>query len=241
MNRTSSTSPKTPMNAAAAVVVAAGSSTRMGFDKPTALLAGRPLLHWSLAAIEECSDISAAILVVAPHRLDEFTNLAKPFLKIHRVVAGGSERSASVLNGLLALAENPPALVAVHDAARPLATAPLFSQVLAAAAKHRAASAAHPVTDSLHRASPDGLLHTTIPRENLFAMETPQAARFPDLLAALQTHGPSATDEVGALIAAGIHPFPVLHGAPNFKITRPADLTTAEALLKGVSQKFLTA
>ncbi len=217
---------------AAAIVVAAGSSSRMGFDKPTAPLAGHPLLHWSLAAIEDCAEISSAILVAAPHRLDEFTELAKPFPKIHRVVAGGSERSASVLNGLLALPEKSPDLVAVHDAARPLVTASLFSQVLACAATHRAASAAHPVADSLHRAGSDGLLHTTIPRENLFAMETPQAARFLDLLAALQTHGPSATDEVGALIAANIHPFPVVHGAPNFKITHPSDLPVAEEILK---------
>lgn len=217
---------------AAAVVVAAGSSIRMGFDKPTALLAGRPLLHWSLAAIQDCVDISSAILVAAPHRLEEFTGLAKPFAKIHRIVAGGSGRSASVLNGLLALSENPPVLVAVHDAARPLATASLFSQTLAAADKHRAASAAHPVADSLHRAASNGLLHTPIPRNNLFAMETPQAARFQDLLAALQTHGPSATDEVGALIAAGIHPFPVIHGAPNFKITQPSDLPVAGEILK---------
>jgi 2-C-methyl-D-erythritol 4-phosphate cytidylyltransferase len=220
---------------AAAVVVAAGSSTRMGFDKPTAPLAGRLLLHWSLAAIEDCADISAAILVAAPDRLEEFTELAKPFPKIHRVVPGGSERAASVLNGLLALTGNPPALVAVHDAARPLATASLFSQVLAAAATHRAAAAAHPVADSLHRADSDGLLHTTIPRENLFAMETPQAACFLELLAALKSHGPSATDEVGALIAAGIHPFPVVHGAPNFKITHPSDLPVAEEILKSKS------
>lgn len=234
MDKTSSTSPENPMNAAA-IVVAAGSSTRMGFDKPTASLAGKPLLHWSLAAIEDCKDISAAILVAALHRLEEFTELVKPFPKIQRVVAGGSERSASVLNGLLALSENPPALVAVHDAARPLATASLFSQVLAAALKHRAASAAHPVADSLHRAGPEGLLHATISRENLFAMETPQAARFDDLLAALQTYGPSANDEVGALIAAGLHPFPVVHGAPNFKITHPSDLTIAEEILKSKS------
>lgn len=204
----------------------------MGFDKPTAPLAGKPLLQWSLEAIQECAEISAAILVAAPHRLDEFTELAKPFPKIHRVVSGGTERSASVLNGLLALAENPPAFVAVHDAARPLATASLFSQVFSSAAKHRAASAAHPVADSIHRAHSDGLLHATVSRENLFAMETPQAARFNDLLAALHAHGASATDEVGALIASGIHPFPVVHGAPNFKITHPSDLSVAWEILK---------
>jgi 2-C-methyl-D-erythritol 4-phosphate cytidylyltransferase len=217
---------------AAAILVAAGASTRMGFDKLTAPLAGRPLLYWSLKAVQDCAEISMAILVCAPQRTEEFAALAKSFPKISRIVAGGAERSASVLNGLLALAPNPPDFVAVHDAARPLGTPGLFTQILAAAEKHRAASAAHPVADSLHRANADGLLHETLSRQNLFAMETPQAAAFPDLLAAIRAHGSGATDEVGALIAAGIHPVPVLHGAPNFKITHPSDLPVAEEILK---------
>ncbi len=217
---------------AAAIVVAAGSSTRMGFDKLTAPLAGKPLLCWSLQAVQDCPEISTAVLVCAPQRAGEFAAIAKPFPKFSRIVAGGAERSASVLNGLLALSENPPGLVAVHDAARPLATPALFTQILAAAEKHRAASAAHPVADSLHRADASGLLRESVSRQNLFAMETPQAARFGDLLAAMREHGPGATDEVGALIAAGIHPAPVLRGDPNFKITHPADLPVAGEILK---------
>jgi 2-C-methyl-D-erythritol 4-phosphate cytidylyltransferase len=217
---------------AAAIVVAAGSSTRMGFDKLTTPFAGKPLVCWSLQAVQDCAEISSAVLVSPPQRIEEFTAIALAFPKFSRVVAGGVERSASVLNGLLALGENPPDFVAVHDAARPLATPALFSQILASAQNFGAASAAHSVADSLHRVGPDGLLHETLPRQNLFAMETPQAARFADLLAALRAHGTGATDEVGALIAAGIHPFPVVHGAPNFKITHPADLPVAEEILK---------
>lgn len=217
---------------AAAILVAAGASTRMGFDKLTAPLAGRSLLYWSLQAVQDCAEISTVILVCAPQRIEEFAALSKSFRKVSRVVSGGAERSASVLNGLLALSPNPPDLVAVHDAARPLATPALFTQILAAAAKHRAASAAHPVADSLHRANADGFLQETLSRQNLFAMETPQAAAFLDLLAAIQAHGVGATDEVGALIAAGILPVPLVHGTPNFKITHPADLPVAEEILK---------
>jgi 2-C-methyl-D-erythritol 4-phosphate cytidylyltransferase len=220
---------------AAAIVVAAGSSTRMGFDKLTAPLAGKPLLVWSLQSVQDCVEISSAVLVCAPQRIEEFRAIARAFPKFSLVVAGGAARSDSVLNGLHALSENPPDLVAVHDAARPLASAALFTQILASAEKLGAASAAHPVADSLHRAGPDGLLHQTLPRQNLFAMETPQAARFADLLAAIRAHGFGATDEVGALIAAGIHPSPVLHGIPNFKITHPADLPVAEEILKARS------
>jgi len=219
---------------AAAIVVAAGSSTRMGFDKLTAPLAGKPLVCWSLQAVQDCAEISTALLVCSPQRIEEFTAIARAFPKFSRLVAGGAERSASVLNGLLALAENPPDLIAVHDAARPLATPALFTQILASAQNLGAASAAHPVADSLHRALPNGLLNETLPRQNLFAMETPQAACFADLLSAIRSHGCGATDEVGALIAAGIYPFPVVHGAPNFKITHPADLPVAEEILKSL-------
>jgi 2-C-methyl-D-erythritol 4-phosphate cytidylyltransferase len=139
-----------------------------------------------------------------------------------------------VLYGLQALASNPPDFVAVHDAARPLVTLGLIEKVLAAAETHRAASAAHPVTDSLHRVDATGALAETIPRANLFAMQTPQAARHDLLLAALEAHHAGATDEVSALIANGIHPFPVLHGEPNFKITFPSDLTLAGFFLQAL-------
>lgn len=216
----------------AAIIVAAGSSARMGFDKLTAPLCGRSVLECSLRAFQDCSAINRAVLVCAPQRIAEFTELAAAFPKFRDIVAGGAERSASVLHGLQALASNPPDFVAVHDAARPLVTLGLIEKVLAAAETHRAASAAHPVTDSLHRADAAGALVETIPRANLFAMETPQAARHDLLLAAMEAHHAGATDEVSALIANGIHPFPVLHGEPNFKITFPSDLTLAGFFLK---------
>jgi 2-C-methyl-D-erythritol 4-phosphate cytidylyltransferase len=216
----------------AAIIVAAGSSARMGFDKLTAPLCGRSVLECSLRAFQDCSAINRAVLVCAPQRIAEFTELAAAFPKFRDIVAGGAERSASVLHGLQALASNPPDFVAVHDAARPLVTPALIEIVLAAAETHRAASAAHPVTDSLHRADAAGALAETIPRANLFVMQTPQAARHDLLLAALEAHHAGATDEVSALIANGIHSFPVLHGEPNFKITFPSDLTLAGFFLQ---------
>lgn len=215
----------------AAILVAAGSSARMGFDKLMAPLCGSPVLVWSLQAFEDCPSIHCAVLVCPPHRVAEFTAVAAAFPKFRDIVPGGAERSASVLHGLQALASNPPDFVAVHDAARPLVTPALIQKVLAAAEAHRAASAAHPVTDSLHRADAAGALAETIPRANLFAMQTPQIARHDLLLAALEAHHAGATDEVSALIAHGIHPFPVVHGEPNFKITFPLDLELAGLFL----------
>jgi len=219
-------------NMNAAILVAAGSSVRMGFDKLMAPLCGKPVLEWSLRAIEDCPVIDRAVLVCAPARMAEFTEFAAAFPKFRDIVAGGAERSVSVLRGLQALATDPPNLVAVHDAARPLVTSALIEKILRAAASHGAASAAHPATDSLHRADASGALVETIPRVNLVAMETPQAARYDLLLAALEAHHAGATDEVSVLIANGIHPIPVLHEEPNFKITFPRDLALIEFFLQ---------
>jgi 2-C-methyl-D-erythritol 4-phosphate cytidylyltransferase len=216
---------------AAGLVVAAGSSSRMGFDKMTAPLQGRPVVEWSLRAFQQCSEITHGVLVCAPDRIAEFQKLAASYPKFQHIVAGGSERSASVLNGLRALASSGTDYVAVHDAARPLVTPALITRILAAARIHQAASAAQRVSDTLHRGDAQGVLLETMPREGVFAMQTPQAAGFDILLAALQAHQAGSTDEVSALIASGIHPVAILNDQPNFKITYPQDLALAEALL----------
>jgi 2-C-methyl-D-erythritol 4-phosphate cytidylyltransferase len=216
---------------AAGLVVAAGSSSRMGFDKMTAPLQGRPVVEWSLRAFQQCSEITHGVLVCAPDRIAEFQKLVAPYPKFQHIVAGGSERSASVLNGLRALAPFAPGYVAVHDAARPLVTPALITHILAAARIHQAASAAQRVSDTLHRGDAQGVLLETVPREGVFAMQTPQAAGFDILLAALQAHQAGSTDEVSALIASGIHPVAILNDQPNFKITYPQDLKLAEALM----------
>jgi 2-C-methyl-D-erythritol 4-phosphate cytidylyltransferase len=222
---------------AAGLVVAAGSSSRMGFDKMTAPLQGRPVVEWSLRAFQQCSEITHGVLVCAPDRIAEFQKLAASYPKFQHIVAGGSERSASVLNGLRALAPFAPGYVAVHDAARPLVTPALITHILAAARIHQAASAAQRVSDTLHRGDAQGVLLETVPREGMFAMQTPQAAGFDILLAALQAHQAGSTDEVSALIASGIHPVAILNDQPNFKITYPQDLTLAEALLASTSNQ----
>jgi 2-C-methyl-D-erythritol 4-phosphate cytidylyltransferase len=203
----------------------------MGFDKMTAPLQGRPVVEWSLRAFQQCSEITHGVLVCAPDRIAEFQKLVAPYPKFQHIVAGGSERSASVLNGLRALAPFAPGYVAVHDAARPLVTPALITHILAAARIHQAASAAQRVSDTLHRGDAQGVLLETVPREGVFAMQTPQAAGFDILLAALQAHQAGSTDEVSALIASGIHPVAILNDQPNFKITYPQDLKLAEALM----------
>ena len=223
---------------ASGLIVAAGGSRRMGFDKITAPLAGRPLVTWSLAAFEACDDIGPCVLVCAESRLDEFAALAAPFKKFQWVVPGGAERVDSVRNGLLALESCGPALVAVHDAARPLVTPAMISRVVAVAAETGAAVAAEPVGDSLHRAAGAGHLVETVSREGLWAMQTPQVASLAALREALEAAllaGRGVTDEVSALIQIGRRPRAVFHGALNFKVTFPRDLDLAEAVLKSAA------
>lgn len=219
---------------ASGLIVAAGASRRMGFDKTTAPLAGRPLVAWSMAAFEACDDVGVCALVCAESRLEEFVALAAPYKKFQLIVPGGSERMDSVMNGLQALESRGPALVAVHDAARPLVTPSLISQVIASASEWGAAVAAEPVSDSLHRAAGAGHLVETVSRESLWAMQTPQVAGLTVLREALEaakTSGKPVTDEISALIQAGARPRAVFHGNLNFKVTFPRDLALAEAVV----------
>ena len=216
--------------AVAGLIVAAGSSRRMGFDKILAPLCGRPLVAWSLAAFEDCPEISFSVLVCSGDRVAEFEALAAPFKKTLHVVAGGSERAESVVNGLAAMEAMRPALVAVHDAARPLVTSALIAAVVAAARRHGSAVAAEPVSDTLHRSDGSASLVDTVSRADLWAMQTPQVARFDDLRSALQMMrlgGCPVTDEISALIASGHRPHALSHGGLNFKVTFPRDLQLA--------------
>ncbi len=219
---------------ASGLIVAAGASRRMGFDKTTAPLAGRPLVAWSMAAFEACDDIGVCALVCAESRLEEFVTLAAPYKKFQLIVPGGTERMDSVMNGLQALEVRGPALVAVHDAARPLVTPALISRVVASAAEWGAAVAAEPVSDSLHRAAGAGHLVETVSRESLWSMQTPQVAGLTALREALESakaSGRAVTDEISALIQAGARPRAVFHGGLNFKVTFPRDLSLAEAVM----------
>lgn len=170
--------------------------------------------------------------------MEEFTELAAPYKKVQLLVPGGNERADSVMHGLQALESRGPALVAVHDAARPLVTPEMISHVIANAAECGAAVAAEPVGDSLHRAAGAGHLVETVSREGLWAMQTPQVAgltALQDAHHAARSAGLEVTDEITALIQAGLRPKAVFHGILNFKVTFPRDLVLAEAVMS--SQK----
>lgn len=216
-----------------AIIVAAGSSRRMGFDKLAADLAGRSVLSHSLAAFQACAQIEEIILVGSP---DAFSENAPT--KLRTTVPGGSERHHSVAAGLAAVASDA-TLIAVHDGARPLITPAAISRCIDSAREHGAASLAHRITDTLKRSSagdhdnPPSVAES-VSRENLWAMETPQIFSADLLRRAYQQildAGQLVTDEVSAVQAIGQRVILVENSQPNPKVTFPADINLCEALL----------
>jgi 2-C-methyl-D-erythritol 4-phosphate cytidylyltransferase len=203
------------------VVVAAGGGARFGGPKQYALLAGRRVLDWSLDAARASCD--GVVAVVPPDRAAQHEAAADV------VVSGGATRSASVRNGLGAVAPDADVIV-VHDAARPLATVVLFeSVVVAVRAGADGAVCAVPVADTLKRVDA-AVVVETLDRRPLWAAQTPQAFAAPALRRA-HAGGPEATDDATLVEACGGRVVVVAGDPRNLKLTRPADLIVAEALL----------
>ncbi len=201
----------------------------MGFDKLSASLGGMPVLRRTLAAFLAAESI-AEVVVVCPE--DRWQLLAGNFPKPVRRVAGGENRQDSVAAGLTEISS---AYVAVHDGARPLISPADIDRCVAAATEHRAAALARRVTETLKRADADDFNAEAIPREQLWFMETPQVFEKPLLMKAyaeVKAWGLAMTDEVSALELIGVRVKFLESSRPNLKITTPADLALAEALLR---------
>ncbi|MBU6300730.1 MAG: 2-C-methyl-D-erythritol 4-phosphate cytidylyltransferase [Verrucomicrobia bacterium] len=215
----------------AAIVVAAGSSRRMGFDKLFADLNGAPVLARSLAAFRCHPEIAQVIVVTGAEHRERVAALGLA----HQVVTGGAFRHLSVQAGLDAVAPGT-TLVAVHDGARPLIDASAISACLAEARKHGAAACARRITETVKRADESGRVIGAVDREGLWAMETPQCFALDLLRRAYQVVLDSdriVTDEVSAVEALGETVHLVENRFPNLKITFPPDLEVARALLPG--------
>lgn len=215
-----------------AVVVAAGTSSRMaGVDKVTVAVCGRPLLAWTLDAFAAARSVGSIVVVAAPDRVDRLASAGWLRRLGARVVAGGSRRQESVAAGVRA---GDSELVLVHDAARPLVTPALVDRVAAAAAARGAAIPVVPVAETLKRLEGEGV-GATLDRVGLAAAQTPQGVKRDVLEAAYASFDPSGTreftDEAALLEAAGMPVATVPGEATNLKVTQPADLELAEALL----------
>ena len=206
---------KGPLNTV--VIVAAGSSQRMGQDKLTLQIGGKTVMERTLLAFEACELIHEIIIVTREDRLLEMADLGAQcgITKLRKVVIGGSTRAGSSLAGVTA-ANRKSTLIGIHDAARPLITPEGITAVYQAAQNHQAAA---PV----------------LPRENLAAVQTPQVFQA-DLIRAALTEAIqkelSITDDCSAVEAMGI-PIEAVDGwEENIKITTPLDVVIAEEILR---------
>jgi len=220
-----------------AVIVAGGSSRRMGFNKLTAQLEGRPVLAWSVAAFNDCKAVDALVLVCAASARADLEKIAREAAptKLKAVVEGGAHRHLSVAEGLEAVAADA-SMIAVHDAARPLVDSSMIERCLETARNTGAAACARRVNDTLKRINDEGFIIESVDRTNLWAVETPQIFRAELLRHAYDeviATGGYVSDETSAVQAAGAPVALVETPEWNGKITYPADLELARVVLSG--------
>lgn len=214
----------------AVVIVAAGSGTRLGGDRPKQYvsLAGVPILHRSITAFLRHDGVTRLVTVIRPGDealyAEALAGLDDP--RILPSVEGGATRAYSVRNGLEALAPHAPDHVLIHDAARPFVPEAVIERVAVTLKDCEGACAGLPVIDALWSVT-DGLAASPVPREGLWRAQTPQGFHFAPLLAAHRAHDGSGTDDVAVARGAGLKVRFVPGAERNYKITTQADLDRA--------------
>ncbi len=216
-----------------ALLMAAGSGSRFGAAMPKQYLPllGRPVLRHAAEALLAEGLVALIQPVCAEGEQARVADILAG-LPVLPPVAGGATRQDSVRRGLEALAGRAPAVVLVHDAARAVLPAGQVARLLAALRDHPGAIPAQPVADTLKRAEA-GVIRETIPRAGLFRAQTPQAFRYPVLLAAHRAATAEATDDAQLLEARGFAVALVPGSETNVKITFPEDLDRVAASMMG--------
>ncbi len=217
-------------------MVAGGSGRRFGGPKQFLTLAGRPVASWSVAAARTVAD---GVVLVVPEQVADRApvpgSTGEDALGADRVVPGGATRAASVRAGLAAVPAEA-GIIVVHDAARPLAAAPLFAAVVDVVRRGDGLGAVPvvAVTDTLKRTAA-GRVVATLDRDGVVAAQTPQAFAA-DALREAHRSGQESTDDAALLEEAGL-PVVAVEGDPgNLKLTRAEDLELAAALLTGADR-----
>jgi 2-C-methyl-D-erythritol 4-phosphate cytidylyltransferase len=219
-----------------AILVAAGDSRRMGFDKLFATIADRPVIAHTIHAFERAGCVGGIIVVAREDRLAEIKKIVRDdkLKKVRSIITGGKHRQDSVRAGLGHL-EATARYVAIHDAARPLITADQIERVFEQCRIHAAASLAEPISDTLKYADAEFFVTGSVDRHQLYAMQTPQVFERPlieDAYQAVYAENASVTDEVSAVERLGRKVVLVPNTDLNFKITHPRDLALAESVLR---------
>lgn len=217
-----------------AVIVAAGSASRMGgIDKIMAPLGGEPVIKRTVRQFQECEAIREIVVVTRPDLIIPVMDLCHEFSKVKAVVAGGDSRDASVSMGMNTLSAKCK-LVAVQDGARPFADWQLIDRVVRAANTYGAAAPAVAVKDTV-KVVRGGLVKETPDRSALKAVQTPQVFDFDLLRGALKKarqDGVTLTDDCSAVEHMGMSVKIVEGDEKNIKITTPLDLKIAELIME---------
>lgn len=224
-----------------AIIVAGGEGTRLGGDLPKQFrdLCGKPLLWWSMKAFHDEDPSTRITLVVHPRHVDDwkklFSSLPEKDRIPHDVAVGGTSRTGSVKNGLAGIPDVDDALVAVHDAARPLVCAEMIARGWETAAKAGGAVPAVPVTDSLRRLDGDGSV--AVDRSLYVAVQTPQVFRVSLLKKAYEKNPETVySDDASAFEASGLIPALYEGSHLNMKVTNPGDMEIASLFINSCCQ-----
>lgn len=223
-----------PLKKCGAVIVAAGSASRMGgIDKVMAPLGGEPMIVRTVRTFQNSDAIRSIVIVTRPDLIPAIGKLCGDFDKVIAVVAGGGTRQESVNLGLNALPEKTE-LAAIHDGARPLITMEVIDRTVRAAHSYGAAAPAVPVKDTV-KVVKGGIVIATPDRSTLQAIQTPQVFDFDMLrgaLAKVEAEGAQVTDDCSAVERMGMSVRIVEGDERNLKVTTPMDLKIAEMLLE---------
>jgi 2-C-methyl-D-erythritol 4-phosphate cytidylyltransferase len=217
-----------------AVIVAAGSASRMGgIDKVMAPLGGEPMIVRTVRQFQECDAIREIVIVTREDLIVPIMDLCHSYDKVKAVVVGGKTRDESVSLGLNTLSDKCK-LAAIQDGARPFASWQLIDRVVRAANSYGAAAPAIPVKDTIKVVS-GGVVKETPDRSGLQAVQTPQVFDFDMLRGALKkakADGAAITDDCSAVERLGMSVKIVEGDEKNIKITTPFDLKIAELILE---------
>jgi len=219
-----------------AVIVAAGSSQRMGSDKIMMKLGAMPVLARTVLAFENNENVDEIIIVTKTEKLEEIADMCfkNGLHKVKQVVSGGATRMESALAGVSACRHGAE-LIAIHDGARPLVSQELITRTIEAARAYRAAVPAVASTDTLKIVDERGFITGTLDRSVTRRVQTPQVFEA-DLIKGALTKAVELklqlTDDCSAMDMMGVKTITVEGEPTNIKITTPEDMVTAKAIVE---------
>lgn len=218
-----------------AVIVAAGSSSRMGLDKVMAEVGGMPVIVRCIEAFQQSPSVAEVVVVTREDLVPEVARLCQEFqlTKVSKVIRGGASRTQSARMGTLEADQNVP-IIAIHDGARPFVSTQVIEAAIVQAALSGAAAPAVPVKDTIKTAK-EGIVEETLDRAQLYAVQTPQVFDASLIRAALQKaldDGVELTDDCAAVERLGMKVVLTAGDERNIKLTTPMDLIFGESLVE---------